>query len=110
MHRTVVLCALGALGALATVTTDLPAQQRFAGDWGGYWFRAGDSMAVTLHVRRDSSDAAVTVRVLPHADHTFRLPADASGWPTTAPDYLPTLLHWLGTVAQRARRDAIDWP
>ena len=37
----------------------------------------------------------VTVRTFPGADHTFRLPPGPSGWPSTAPDYLPTLLSWL---------------
>ena len=37
----------------------------------------------------------VTARILPGADHTFRLPAGPSGWPVTAPDYIPTLLDWL---------------
>ena len=37
----------------------------------------------------------LTVRILPGADHTFRLPPGAGGWPETAPDYLPTLLDWI---------------
>lgn len=41
-------------------------------------------------------DVPVTVRILPGADHTFRLAPGAGGWPRTAPDYLPTILHWLG--------------
>ena len=46
---------------------------------------------------RNDPNASVTVRILPNADHTFRLPAGPSGWPVTAPDYLPTLLAWLDT-------------
>ena len=37
----------------------------------------------------------VTVRIFPGADHTFRLRSGPSGWPVTAPGYLPTLLEWL---------------
>jgi pimeloyl-ACP methyl ester carboxylesterase len=46
-------------------------------------------------VVRNDPDVAVTVRILPGADHTFRLPAGPSGWPVTAPDYVPSLLRWL---------------
>ncbi len=44
---------------------------------------------------RNAPDVNVTVRILPGADHTFRLPPGPSGWPVTAPDYIPTLLRWL---------------
>ena len=44
---------------------------------------------------RQAPGADVTVRILPNADHTFRLPPGAGGWPSTAPDYLPTLLGWI---------------
>jgi len=44
---------------------------------------------------RNAPDVDVTVRILPGADHTFRLPPGPSGWPVTAPDYIPTLLRWL---------------
>lgn len=37
----------------------------------------------------------VTVQIHPGADHTFRLRSGASGWPITAPNYLPGLLAWL---------------
>ena len=40
-------------------------------------------------------DVDVTVRILPGADHTFRLAAGSGGWPRTAPDYVPSLLRWL---------------
>jgi hypothetical protein len=40
-------------------------------------------------------DADVTARILPNADHTFRLPPGPSGWPATAPGYLPALTGWL---------------
>jgi len=44
---------------------------------------------------RQAGNKQVTVRVLPGADHTFRLRPGPSGWPVTAPDYIPTLLNWL---------------
>lgn len=37
----------------------------------------------------------VTVQIHPRADHTFRLPPGAGGWPLTAPDYVSNLLAWL---------------
>jgi pimeloyl-ACP methyl ester carboxylesterase len=46
-------------------------------------------------LERNVPDVDVTVRILPGADHTFRLPPGPSGWPVTAPDYVPTLLRWL---------------
>lgn len=33
----------------------LAAQDRLTGTWQGYWARAGDTMAVAMHVRRDSA-------------------------------------------------------
>ena len=57
---------------------------------------AAESAArIAATVLRNSPDADVTVRIFPDADHTFRLPPGPSGWPVTAPDYLPTLLNWL---------------
>jgi len=50
---------------------------------------------IAAELLRQGRDANVTVRILPNADHTFRLPPGPSGWPATAPDYLPTLLAWL---------------
>jgi len=44
---------------------------------------------------RQTPAADVTVRILPDADHTFRLPPGPGGWPSTAPDYLPALLGWI---------------
>lgn len=44
---------------------------------------------------RGAGHADVTVRIFPGADHTFRLPPGASGWPRSAPDYVTTLLDWL---------------
>lgn len=44
----------------------------------------------------------VTVQIYPGADHTLRLSPDPSGWPVSAPDYVPGLLRWL---AQRAGRE-----
>jgi pimeloyl-ACP methyl ester carboxylesterase len=49
-------------------------------------------IAATL-LRAGNGD--VTIRILPDADHTFRLPPGPSGWPVTAPDYVPNLLDWL---------------
>ena len=51
---------------------------------------------IAAELLRQSPNADVTVRILPEADHTFRLPAGPSGWPVTAPDYLPTLWNWVG--------------
>lgn len=39
---------------LCTGTTAASAQHPFAGDWRGYWTRAGDTMAVTMHVQHDA--------------------------------------------------------
>jgi uncharacterized protein len=47
-------------------------------------------------VQRNAPDVDLTVRVLPGADHTFRLAPGPGGWPRTAPDYVRSLLHWLG--------------
>jgi len=43
----------------------------------------------------NAGNGDVTVRILPGADHTFRLPPGPSGWPVSAPDYIPGLLDWL---------------
>jgi pimeloyl-ACP methyl ester carboxylesterase len=51
---------------------------------------------ISATVQRNAPDVDLTVRILPGADHTFRLAAGPGGWPRTAPDYVPTLLHWLG--------------
>jgi uncharacterized protein len=51
---------------------------------------------ISATLKRNAPGADVTVRILPGADHTFRLPPGPGGWPRTAPDYVPTLLHWLG--------------
>jgi dipeptidyl aminopeptidase/acylaminoacyl peptidase len=50
---------------------------------------------IAAELVRQTPRADVTVRILPDADHTFRLPPGPSGWPATAPDYLPTLVNWL---------------
>jgi pimeloyl-ACP methyl ester carboxylesterase len=50
-------------------------------------------ISVALLSRTRNVDLAV--RILPGADHTFRLPPGPSGWPVTAPDYIPSLLNWL---------------
>jgi hypothetical protein len=44
---------------------------------------------------RHAGNSRVATKVFPNADHTFRLPPGPSGWPISAPDYLPTLLDWL---------------
>jgi pimeloyl-ACP methyl ester carboxylesterase len=46
-------------------------------------------------VLRESGNTQLTVRILPGADHSFRLRPGPSGWPVTAPDYIPSLLTWL---------------
>ena len=51
-------------------------------------------IAATL--QRDAPDVDLTIMLLAGADHTFRLPPGPGGWPRTAPDYIPTLLHWIG--------------
>ena len=51
---------------------------------------------ISAELARNAPDADVTVRILPNADHTFRLPPGPSGWPATAPGYLPALTGWLG--------------
>lgn len=50
---------------------------------------------IAAELVRESPGADVTVRILPDADHTFRLPPGPSGWPATAPDYVSTLVNWL---------------
>jgi len=46
-------------------------------------------------ILRNTPNANVTVRIFPGADHSFRLPPGPSGWPVSAPDYVPTLLNWI---------------
>lgn len=48
MRRSVCLLALCAGAGSAS------GQARMSGDWRGYWARAGDTMSVTMHVRRDA--------------------------------------------------------
>jgi pimeloyl-ACP methyl ester carboxylesterase len=50
-----------------------------------------------------AGNADVTVRIFPGADHTFRLPPGPSGWPVSAPGYLPGLLDWLQNLRTRRR-------
>jgi hypothetical protein len=54
MH--VVSCLL----AVCMMTSGVSAQDRIAGDWGGYWARAGDTMAVTMHVVREPGTGRYT--------------------------------------------------
>jgi len=57
---------------------------------------AAESAArISGEMLRHAPDADVTVRILPNADHTFRLPFGPSGWPKTAPDYMSTVLNWI---------------
>ena len=44
---------------------------------------------------RAAGNAQVTVQMHSGADHTLRLRAGRSGWPVTAPNYVPSLLAWL---------------
>ena len=46
-------------------------------------------------VLREAGNTYLTVRIHPGADHSFRLQPGPSGWPVTAPDYIPSLLSWL---------------
>lgn len=43
------------LFALCACATTVAAQDRLSGTWQGYWTRAGDTMAVTMVVRQDST-------------------------------------------------------
>jgi len=59
---------------------------------------AGESASrIAGALLRTNANADVTVRILPGADHTFRLKPGPSGWPRTARDYMPTLLDWLAS-------------
>ena len=59
---------------------------------------AGESATrISEALLRHARNADVTVRIFPGADHSFRLPPGPSGWPVTAPDYVPSLVHWLRT-------------
>jgi uncharacterized protein len=49
---------------------------------------------------RGAGNRNVTVRIFPGADHTFRLPPAASGWPVTAPGYLRSVRDWFGQQAR----------
>jgi alpha-beta hydrolase superfamily lysophospholipase len=44
---------------------------------------------------RAAGNTRLTVQIHPGADHTFRLRPGPSGWPVTAPEYVPSLLSWL---------------
>ena len=44
---------------------------------------------------RGAGNAHVTIHMHPGADHTFRLRPGPSGWPVTAPEYIPNLMKWL---------------
>jgi len=62
---------------------------------------AAESAARISAVLHNARNTDVTVKIFPGADHTFRLPAGPSGWPVSAPDYIPSLLDW---VSLRRRR------
>jgi pimeloyl-ACP methyl ester carboxylesterase len=53
---------------------------------------SAERIAAVLH---NAGNNEVTVQIHPDADHTFRLPPGPSGWPKTAPDYIPGLLEWI---------------
>lgn len=55
MARTRARRLLQHLFALSTCTTAVAAQDRLDGTWQGYWTRAGDTVAVTMVVRQDST-------------------------------------------------------
>jgi hypothetical protein len=55
---------------------------------------SAERIAATM--QRNAPGVDLTVKILPGADHTFRLAPGPGGWPRTAPDYIPTLLQWLG--------------
>ena len=46
--------AAAVLLALLTTATAVSAQDPLAGTWQGHWIRAGDSMAITMRIQRDS--------------------------------------------------------
>jgi len=54
----------------------------------------GSAARIAAALRR-AGNRDVTVRIFPGADHTFRLAPGPSGWPSTAPDYVSTLVQWL---------------
>ena len=63
---------------------------------------AAESAArIAATVLRHTPNADVTVKIFPGADHTFRLPPGASGWPLSAPDYIPTLSSWIELLTSR---------
>ena len=56
---------------------------------------AAESASRIATALRGAGNTRVTTRIFPGADHTFRLPPGPSGWPVTAPDYVPSLVGWL---------------
>ena len=56
---------------------------------------AAESAARIEAALRAAGNSAVTTKIFPGADHTFRLRPGPSGWPVTAPGYLDTLTDWL---------------
>jgi dipeptidyl aminopeptidase/acylaminoacyl peptidase len=55
---------------------------------------AAESAGRIVEALRRAGNTNVAVQIFPGADHSFRL-AGSSGWPTTAPGYVPSLLEWL---------------
>ena len=49
--------------AFSTCTAAVAGQDRLSGTWQGYWSRAGDTMAVTMIIHRDSTAGPT----LPHS-------------------------------------------
>jgi alpha-beta hydrolase superfamily lysophospholipase len=56
---------------------------------------AAESARWIAEALRRAGNSDVTVRIFPGADHSFRLPPTASGWPVTAPGYVSALREWL---------------
>lgn len=56
---------------------------------------AAESAGRIVEALRRAGNTNVAVQIFPGADHSFRLAPGSSGWPTTAPGYVPSLLEWL---------------
>jgi|GEM_PF-4948449 len=53
--------------ALCVSLTACRGKERLAGNWQGYWIRAGDSLLVSLNVHHDTDTAQYTRRSTPIA-------------------------------------------
>ena len=56
---------------------------------------AVESAGRIVEALRRAGNTNVAVQIVPGADHSFRLAPGSSGWPTTAPGYVSSLLEWL---------------